>query len=42
MILLLFLYDPLNASSHDLESDCPWSCLKNEDSPTPDLFKFVR
>ncbi len=37
MILLLFLYDPLYASSHDLESDYPWSDLKDENSPTPDL-----
>ncbi len=37
MILLLFLYDPLYASSHDLESDYPWSGLKGENSPTPEL-----
>ena len=39
MILLLFLYDPLYASSHDLESDYPWSGLKDENSPTPESFK---
>ncbi len=33
MILMLFLYDPLYTSSHDLESDYPWSGLKNENSP---------
>ncbi len=32
MILLLFLYDPLYASSHDLESDYSWSGLKDENS----------
>ena len=37
MILLLFLYDPLYASSHDLESDYPWSGFKDENSPTPDI-----
>ncbi len=37
MILLLFLYDPFYASSHDLESDYPWSGLKDENSPTPEL-----
>jgi len=37
MILLLFLYDPLYASSHALESDYPWSGLKDENPPTPDL-----
>jgi hypothetical protein len=39
MILLLFLYDPLYVSSHDLESDYPWSGIKNENSPTSDLFR---
>ncbi len=38
MILLLFLYDPLYSSSHDLESDYPWSGLKYENSPTPEIF----
>ena len=38
MILLLCLYDPLYASSHDLESDYPWSSLEDENSPTPELF----
>jgi hypothetical protein len=28
MILLLFLYDPLYTSSHDLESDYPWSSFE--------------
>ncbi len=37
MISLLFLYDPLNASSHDFESDYPWSGLKDENSQTPEL-----
>jgi len=37
MILLLFLYDPLYVSSHDLESDYPWSDLKDANSPIPDL-----
>jgi hypothetical protein len=27
------------ASSHDLESDYSWSGIKNENSPTPDLFR---
>jgi hypothetical protein len=40
MILLLFLYDPLYASSHGLESDYPWSGLKDENSPTPDIIKL--
>ena len=35
MILMLLLYDPLYTSSHDLESDYPWSGLKYENSPTP-------
>ena len=39
MILLLFLYDPLYASSHDLESDYPWSDLKDENSQTSELDK---
>ncbi len=34
MILLLFFYDPLYASSHGLESDYPWSGFKNENYPT--------
>ena len=38
MILMLFLYDPLYASSHDLESDYPWSGIKDENSPTSELF----
>jgi len=33
---MLFLYDPLYASSHDLESDYPWSGLKNKNSPIPE------
>ena len=37
IILLLFIYDPLYASSHDLESDYPWSGLNNENSPTPEI-----
>ena len=37
MILLLFLYDPLYASSHDLESDYPWSGLKYENYPIPHI-----
>ncbi len=37
MILMLFLYDPLYTSSHDLESDYPWCGLKDENSPTPHL-----
>jgi len=41
MILLLFLYDPLYASSHDLESDYPWSGLKDDNSPTPDLICYL-
>jgi hypothetical protein len=40
MILLLFLYDLLYASSHDLESDYPWSGLKDDNSPTPELISF--
>ena len=42
MILQLFLYDPLYASSHVLESDYPWSGLKDENSPIPQLFKILR
>ncbi len=34
MIPLLFLYDPLYASSHDLESDYPRIGLKDENYPT--------
>ena len=34
MIPLLFLYDPLYASSHALKSDYPWSDHKNENYPT--------
>ncbi len=37
MISLLFLYDPLYASSHDLESDYPWSGLNDENSPAPKI-----
>jgi len=37
MLLLLFLYDPLYASSHDLESDYPLSGLKDENPPTSEL-----
>ncbi len=37
MILMLFLYDPLYTSSHDLESDYPWSGFKDENSLTPHL-----
>ena len=40
MILLLFLYDTLYASSHDLESDYPLSGLKDENSPIPDLGSY--
>ena len=40
MILLLFLYDPLYVSSHDLESDYPWSGLIYENSPTPDMLRI--
>jgi len=40
MILLLFFYDPLYASSHDLESDYPLSGLKEENSPIPELYGF--
>ena len=42
MILMLLLYDPLYASSHDLESDYPWSGLKDENStPLNYLLKLV-
>ncbi len=41
MILMLFLYDPLYASSHDLESDYPWSGLKDEYPPTPEVILFL-
>ena len=40
MILMLFLYDPLYTSSHDLESDYPWSGLKDENSPTPHITRI--
>ena len=40
MISMLFLYDPLYTSSHDLESDYPWSDLKDENSPTPHITKY--
>jgi len=40
MILLFFLYDPLYTSSHDLESDYPLSGLKDDNSPTPEMFKL--
>ena len=40
MLLLLFHYDPLYASSHDLESDYSWSGLKDDKSPTTDLFNY--
>ncbi len=39
MILMLFLYNPFYASSHDLESDYSWSGIKKENSPTPVLFR---
>ena len=39
MISQLFLYDPLYASSHVLESDYPWSGLQDENSPTIAEFK---
>ena len=41
MISMLFLYDPLYASSHDLESDYPWSDHKDENSPTPEIIMHV-
>ncbi len=34
MISLLFLYDPLFTSSHDLESDYPWSGIVKFDKQT--------
>ena len=40
MILMLFLYDPLYASSHDLESDYPWSGLKDENYTISDIIKL--
>ena len=39
MISKLFLYDPLYASSHALESDYLWSGIKDENSPIPELIK---
>ena len=41
MTLLPFLYDPLYSSSHALESDYPWSGIKDENSPTAELFKIL-
>ncbi len=41
MILLLFLYDPLYSSSHELESDYLWSGLKDENAPTLDYLNAL-